>query len=315
MNKNSENYKNTFSRIRPSDNAVERIMDMTKGKNKGLNVNFKKIAAVVMALVLFVSGGIGINYAVQKNNSNEFGVLVAYASTGEYYKIGAQSKQDLFYALYILPEDDKEKAKQVYAKYQQDDNRLRDEIEKFAKDGYMTSFGGVNIPCYNKEDKGKETAYLRSIEGGILALNFDDYKDVKTFQVENTSEYGYIIFENLAQYEKLVEIAKYDNDDLTDEETRSLYGIGHKFKISGDELRRSQKDGFYYSGIKSPVSKGYNLRWYPSDELCDAVGNNPSFDLTQIKDTITFTVEFNDGTVKTASANLYFDKDGNMNFE
>lgn len=52
-----------------------------------------------------------------------------------------------------------------------------------------------------------------------------------------------------------------------------------------------------------------------SDELEYAIGRNPYFDLSQIKDIIKFTVEFNDGTVKSASINLYFDSNGYMHFE
>lgn len=315
MNKNSENYKNTFSQICPSDDSVERIMNMTKEKSKSYSFNFKKLASVVTALVLFVSGGFGINYAVKNNNSaDEFGVIVAYASTGEFYKAGKQSKQDLLYELYIMPEDDNKKAKAAYEKWLNSSNKAKEQASKLGEDGFWTSFSGVNLSCY--DSAGKETASLHSVEGGILALNLYDYKDVKTFQVENSSKYGYIVFEHLAQFEKLVKISKNDNNDLTDEETRNLYGIGHKFKITGDELRASQKDGtFGCGGIKNPVNVGYNLRWYPSDELCDAIGNDTSFDLTQIKDTITFTVEFNDSTVKSASTNLFVDKNGCMHFE
>lgn len=52
-----------------------------------------------------------------------------------------------------------------------------------------------------------------------------------------------------------------------------------------------------------------------TDDVYQAIGNDLNFDLSQIKDTITFTVNFDDGTVKTASINLFFDSDGYMHFE
>lgn len=71
----------------------------------------------------------------------------------------------------------------------------------------------------------------------------------------------------------------------------------------------------YSCGIKHIVNKGYFLNWEMSDELEYAIGKDPYFDLSQIKDTIKFTAEFNDGTVKSASINLYFDSNGYMHFE
>lgn len=311
---NRDLYKAAMSGVRHSDDAVERIFDMTVDKKKNNHgLLLKRLASAALVLAILIGGGFGVNSAVKKNNSNDFSVLVAYASTGEYYKIGSQSRQDLFYSLYVIPENDKEKAKEVRKKYYEDYNKIRDQAEKLGQEGYGTSVGGGSAFCYDKDNN--ETAMLRGVAGGNIALDLQDYTDVKTFQVENKSEYGYIDFEYLAQYEKLFEMSKHENKDLTDEETRNLYGIGHKFKLTGDELRRSQEANLYAGGYKEPFNFGYSLNWYPSDELARAVGDNLNFDLSQIKDTITFTVEFNDGTVRSASLNLYFDSDGYMHFE
>lgn len=150
-------------------------------------------------------------------------------------------------------------------------------------------------------------------------LSLDDYSEVKSFKVENTSKYGYIEFDYLGHREKMFEMAQDDYFEEghvdTDQDTRDFYGWGHEFQITGDELRRSQEDGSYAGGTKHEVNKGYSIQWIPSMELLnDTIGNNPDFDLSEIKDTITFTVEFNNGTVKTASLNLYFDSDGYMHF-
>lgn len=48
---NKTNYKNTFSQIHPSDETVERILDMT---NKKQTISFKKAFAVVLVIALII---------------------------------------------------------------------------------------------------------------------------------------------------------------------------------------------------------------------------------------------------------------------
>lgn len=114
-----------------------------------------------------------------------------------------------------------------------------------------------------------------------------------------------------------------ENYVVSDEELEEVYAKypelipqDHEFILTGDELRYSYNSRYGEMGLgRHKVCKGYWLTWEISDELVSAISENPDFDLSQIKDTITFTVEFNDGTVKTASLNLYFDSDGYMHFE
>ncbi len=48
---NKTNYKNTFSHIHPSNETVERILDMT---NKKQTISFKKAFAVVLVIALII---------------------------------------------------------------------------------------------------------------------------------------------------------------------------------------------------------------------------------------------------------------------
>ena len=59
-----------------------------------------------MAFALIISGGFGINFAVNKTD-NDFGVIVAYAS-GDTFKVGSKNEQNLFYGIYVMPEDNPE---------------------------------------------------------------------------------------------------------------------------------------------------------------------------------------------------------------
>lgn len=321
MNKNFENYKKTYSQFRPSDESIERVMNMTQKKERKAKTTFKRLAVAALAFAVLVGGGLETNYAVQKNNANkELGVLVAYASTGDYMKIGSENEQDLFYGLYLAPKNDSKKAENAKKRWNDDYNKLYAELEKLGNEGFLASLSGNSSgDCYN--DDGEETATLYTVKAGSFALSLDDYAEVKSFKVENTSKYGYIEFDYLGQREKMFEMAQDDYFEEghvdTDQDSLDFRGWGHEFLITGDELRRSQEDGAYAGGTKKhEVNKGYCIQWQPSFELLnDTIGNNPNFDLSEIKDTITFTVEFNNGTVKTASLNLYFDSDGYMHFK
>ena len=112
--------------------------------------------------------------------------------------------------------------------------------------------------------------------------------------IKNESNYGELYFNYVTKSQK--------------------YGkqiIGNNISVSGKELEISQA----IKAFEYPINKGYKLFWGVTDDLYKSIGNDLNFDLTQIKDTITFTVEFNDGKTQTASLNLYFDSDGYMHIE
>lgn len=318
MNKISESYKSTYSQLHPSAEAVERAMDITNEKKRNFKPIFKRLAAAALAFAVLIGGGFGVNYALQKEDSNgELGVLVAYAATGEFLDVGSINKQELFYSVHIAPYGDKEAVNEARAKYNTDCNKIMEQMEK--NDGYGTTHYGNEI-LYN--NAGERTAELFKVSAGQFALNLNDYSDIEAFKVENSGIYGELYFEydffgNIAITDTEEDICEYYHKTglLLLEDDPPFWG--REFEISGDVLRQSQANGFYsFSLGKSgrEVNVGYILYWEISDELYSTIGNNPSFDLSQIKDIITFTVEFKDGTVKTASIDLYFDSDGYMHF-
>lgn len=325
MNKNIENYKNTYSALRPSDEAIERAMNMTNEKQKiSFKLTYKRLAAAALALVLFVGGGFGINHFT--NKSDELTVLVAYADdNGELY-FGGKSEQPLFYAIYTAPISDKKACEEVANRRQKDQTKVLNNMDEIAKKGSYAYYGAGSNGCYNKE--GEETAVFYTLSGGAFELNLDDYSDVKKFEVKNESKYGMIQFEYAGQddseLEKIAaEIDKIKDDDEREQAIEKALDEGvlkdlfsHEWTLTGDELRYSQEVGYAQGGEgRYKTNKGYLLLWEVSEALVDEISENPDFDLSQIKDSITFTVTFNDGSVKTASLNLYFDKDGYMHFE
>ena len=321
---NKDYYKATLSSVRHSDELTERIMNMTTEKKVRTNhPMYKRLAAAALALVLFIGGGAAISHYTDK--SNELTVVVAYANDNGKLFFGSKSKQPTFYGIYTAPTSDKKACEDALARFQKDNAALLSKMDEDAKKGSYGSYGNGGFGCYNKD--GEKTAVLYTLSGGEFELNLEDYSDVKAFKVNNVSKYGYLDFEYGSSKkipdEILKELEAIDDFDALPPEKKEYYEqyIGkdeetHEEEITGDELRYSQKIGFDVKGRgRYKTNKGYSLYWEASETLGEAIAENPNFDLTQIKDTITFTVTFNDGTVKTASLNLYFDKDGYMHFE
>lgn len=309
--KNKENVKNTFSNIRPSDEFSERIFAMTidnKKANKGLT--FKRLASVTLALAIIVGSGVGINRFVNskepvtgttivQSNTNPLSVMVVYA--GEYKPVseitaGSMNEQQIFYSIHYADITDKKASAQAESLYKSEKADLKKDMEALSGKGHSaTLHSGVSTV---DSQKGEATVRVYRLSGGVMALDTDDYSNVKKMTIENTSKYGELYF-----------------NYVTNKKSNGTQQIGNKISVSGEELRESQASKAFECGTSPTVNKGYELFWNISDEVYQAIGKEPNFDLSQIRDTITFTVEFNDGTIQTANLNLYFDSDGYMHFE
>lgn len=314
-------YKKTMSGIHPSEQAIERIMDMTNRKRSSKNVFIKKIVSATLAFAILVGSGVGINQFVSnkepvtntpvvQSNINPLSVMVAYA--GEYkpiseIKAGSKNEQQIFYSIHYADIENKDDVNKAKALFDKDKNDVLTQVEALGNEGFTASGGSGSGGCWSSE-KDKETGILYTVRGGSFALDLDDYSNVKTFTVENSGKYGTLVFDCKKTWNTL-------EDDVANNGTGLGIMEGNKFSFTGAELKESQDSKTYEGGTKHIVNKGYNLNWEPSDELYNSIGNDLNFDLSQIKDTITFTVEFNDGTVQTAILNLYFDSDGYMHFE
>lgn len=314
MNKNSESYKNTYSQLRPSAEAVERVMDMTSEKKIRFKPVVKRLVAAAIVLAILVGGGLGINLSPKQSEYNdELGVLIAYAKSHDYYEVGNDIGFDMLVALYVVPEHNEEKADEVLKRWNSDYDEYNDRLREA---GYATYKSTKGIGCYNALNI--QTACLYIIHGGSFALDLEDYSEVKTLKVENTSKYGELYLDTDI-YGRLGYTDTFPSsvEEFAEQLVNHFKTINRtrEIEISGDALRRSQASHFYEKGnADHTVNKGYGLQWWPSEELGKAIGNNLNFDLSKVKDTIRFTVEFNDGTVKTGSIDLYFDSDGYMHF-
>lgn len=306
---NKETYKNAMSGVRHSDDTIERIFDMTVDK-KSKRLTFKKIASVVLAFAILVGSGVGINQivnnkepvtntSVAQSNLNPLSVMVAYA--GEYkqvsdIKAGSMNEQQIFYSIHYADITDENASAEAERLYESDKTKLENDMDALSNQGHSSVLQSGKSTV--NSIKGEATVKVFVLSGGIIALNTDDYSNVKNMTISNTGKYGELYFNYVTKKEK-----------------DGAQQIGNKISISGKELRESQASKGYECGTSPTVNKGYELFWGITDDVYKAIGNDLKFDLSQIKDTITFTVEYNDGTIQTANLNLYFDSDGYMHFE
>ena len=301
MNKNYDNYKNTYSAFRPSDEAIERAMNMTNEKqNFNYKIPYKRLAAAVFALLLFIGGGFGINHFT--NKSDGLTVLVAYAEDGE-IKVGSASSQKIVKGLYFAPADDEKACEKQHQKAIKDYNGYKIDFEELDSEigPYMFTGVGTYDIC---DENGKVIAMLYTSTAGNIVASKTDYTNVKSFTVENESEYALLQFE----YAGLSDILENQTENDVDEEIPYAEFINHKFTLTGDELRKSQEEWGHY---------GYFLEWRSIPEVYYYPVNNISADFkaSDIKDKITFTFIYNDGSVETASVNITFDDYGHMHLE
>ncbi|MDE6723226.1 MAG: hypothetical protein K2J55_03415, partial [Eubacterium sp.] len=131
-----------------------------------------------------------------------------------------------------------------------------------------------------------EKGWILSLYEGELTLNINDYSNVKDITFENSSKYGELMLEYYTW--KPVQTLK-----------------GHKITVLGEELQYALDNGFY-------LPQGYIFSWNIAKPLLEEFASNENFDLSNIKDTITFTVNYLDGKTEYATVDLSFDKDGYM---
>lgn len=301
---NKEKFKGTFSNLSPSDECMEKIFDMTSSNKYSKNQIFRRIVSATLALAVLVGGGYGATQFFNDDdkqtkiisnvsqNSNPLSVMVAYA--GEYkslseLKAGNMYEQGLFYSIHFADINDTKALENAEKLYSSDKAKLEKELDALSEQGYSGVIQAGRSVINSV--KGEATVRVNILQGGAIALNIDDYSVVKKMTIKNESDYGELYFNYVTKSQK--------------------YGkqiIGNNISVSGKELEISQA----IKAFEYPINKGYELFWGVTDDLYKSIGNDLNFDLTQIKDTITFTVEFNDGKTQTARLNLYFDSDGYM---
>lgn len=321
----NKKYKETFSAIRPSDESVERIMNMTKA-----NHNKRRLApalAMVACLAILVTGifaGGSIfknaniadipqsptpNTIQQSDSNSKIGpgfVMVAYANESKDVKIVDDINSlepSTPFICQIGTVDIKGKSQSeidsivddIYKKYRQ--------FESTNEYGDVIYFLSTNTDIY--DDAVIYEAYCGNFNFDIID---DTVENVKQIRASNENKkYGYV---------EIQANDVYYNDDLTLKNdgidyTKSVFltnSYDDHVVLSGDRYKKCYALGKEIGG----VSKYFGINWKIGDELLNELNSNPNFDLTQIKDTLTFEVEFNDGSIAKSVISIAFTSDGKM---
>lgn len=296
-------YKEVFSYLSPSEKSVEKIYQITTDKKK---FNYKKvikrIAAATMALALVIGGGVGIDFIAKTNQAdNTLGIYVAYAAEKELTRIEKLNEQDLFYRIYVIDYSNAEKRKKIEADYNTDNRKQQEIAHELGSHGIGTSI--------QRSFSAGNNGMIRTLNAGEFVLNLDDYSDVKNIIIENTSKYGQIQFSYIADSSKSISHA--DCVMKINELYSDVLIQSNRITITGEELQYSKNSDMYIMGSgKHEIKKGYSLNWDITTALYEELEKDMNYDLTQIQDTITVTVNYLDGTTDSAVVNLNCDKDG-----
>lgn len=296
MNRNE--YRQAMSGVRPSQAVVEKIMDIPDEKKYNNKILIKRFVSATLALVVLVTGSFCLN-GLLNNGNNETPIKVLAAYGNEFFNVESGTKQTLMKGIYIAPADDEEKIEEERAKAQKDYEDIVSEVESFG-DGEHASWQGVGRYDLYNQNGDEITAVMFTSGAGYFVADKDNYDNVKSFTVENESEYGILQFE----YNKTYDLILSQTEDEFDQDNPYAILRNHKFTITGEELRESQ--------IETGGDYGYTVLWDVSPYFEKIAGENGGFDVSSIKDKITFTFEYEDGTMESASVDITFDSYGHM---
>lgn len=295
---NRDDYKQAMSGVRPADETVDLIMDLTDEKKISGKFSFMRLASVALAVVVFVTGSLCINGILQKNSEEtHLSVLAAYGN--EFFSVESGTKQTILKGVYIAPADDKEKIEQQRAKAQQDYENIVAEVESLG-DNELASWQGVGRYDVYNQNTNEITAVVFTSGAGYFVADKTNYDNVKSFTVENESPYGILQFEYDKTFDSLL---NQKEEDVDPDNPYSVFR-NNKFTLTGEELRHSQEN--------CNDDYGYTVVWDVSPYFDKTVGENINFDVSSIKDKITFIFEYEDGSIEKASVDITFDSYGHM---
>lgn len=153
----------------------------------------------------------------------------------------------------------------------------------------------------------RDNVLISQIRGGEFDfdLNKEQADDVKEIRVK-TENIGYSVME-IRAYDKMY----YDNLKPTD--TKNI----KDFYILSDESGVAKISGKRFKKCieieeNTDMENMFGITWKMGDRLYDALNADPDMDLTTVKDTITFEVEFNDGSVSRSVIEIGFDENSQM---
>ncbi len=160
-------------------------------------------------------------------------------------------------------------------------------LGKSFEDSFITDSSGDFVSAHGGIRGGFENIIFVEMMFNQIILNLSDKENLKSINVKTSSEWGYVEY----------------NDPVLLMEMREKYDVvslphGTDITVTADQYHQD--------------SGGF--AWRNSYKLDNALNDNPDMPLSSFTDTITFTVEYEDGSKEIAVIDVVFDDDGNANF-
>lgn len=198
-------------------------------------------------------------------------IIVASAAEVQNTEAGAENK---------VLELNEEYPYEMFLKVQDVTNLSDEQKEEFVLDlaGDFEEYGftGKEIDTARVMVYGDENVRVVEYAFNAFKLNLEDDENIKSVNVKNTSKYGQIVFD----------------------ENKPVFDVpehGNEVTINGEDFD-FEKSSFY---------------WQSTEEMEKAFFENINIPFSTFNDTITFTVEYNDGSKAIGVVDLIFDDGGN----
>ena len=333
---NREIYKTAMSGVRHSDEAIERIFDMTTDKRKtNLKLTCRRIAAAVLAFVLIIGGGFGAEL-LTKNDSNKSETLITNGKKNDNYFImsvyAAEGEPQVINNIDEL-EIPSIKLKKSY-----------DEEGNFGVEAScesLFSVSGKNIAAVRYQCKNSVfqifdySLYKYLMQKGeyydIIVPYTDEYKS-ENAAYGDYSKIEQIMFDHIknGDYDKYFtkvkkrDFSEYNSVDLVYNDKHEITGVGllsnEKYDLvtpsiiseTGD-IRRGMD--YTFKNYLNETEHFAECDWKPTTAaLFDKkTGGYSGVSFDELEgDTITVTVTFNDNSVQSESYGLSFNKEGEL---
>lgn len=319
---NKDNIKRTFSAIRPSDECMERINDMTKQNKK--RIRFAPAIALVACLAIVITGVVGYNVANSHLSAGGVEEHVLVEVPDKAFTITAYAGEDDNKTATVLDSD-----KVVLADYKlswvvESDGGVS--LHGSGESGF--SVAGENIKSVTYSCKNGEIGfavdvnkihYLKS-QGkfyDVILPYLDEYKNPNDKDRMDVFREHFVKGEydkyftdtpkkNIDDYWHIEEIYSDDESEIT--------GIG----VVSNEVWESVSDSgelkqYTFENYFNSTDAFGDALWSPDGEVFDNLLNGSGMSFEDIPhDTVTISVAFNDGTTKSISYDLSFNKNGNL---
>ncbi len=293
---NKEDLKNSFDMIEPDPYMETRlkVKSMPKKTHSGA---FSKAVAVVLTLCLVLAVMLGFNpvspdatpLTSENQTSKQYAakqinpfIMVAGAAEGagsvkEHKTLKLNETFPFAYKLSVIDvRNMSEDEKQ--AKLEQMSKEFEDTVINSSSAEFETAQGCIR--------GGFENIIFTEVIYNKFVLDLKDKENIKSINVKNSSDWGYVEYVSSKPFEE------------PEEGGMIVIPHGTDITVSGDEYV-PDKEGFL---------------WRNSHNLDNAINDNPDIPLSTFKDTITFTVEYKDGSKEIGVIDVTFDDDGNGAF-